>query len=131
MVMNKKTKWTIWKTSWVIIICYIWCRSEAWNFRWISLILWSDAFVTNMDGGFDGSRWLTLYTCDVCFDMFWIIIIIINTLLGVFVILKFLVSCFMRFVLMNLTNFNFHILPTQYMSNSLSIIDSSETCITQ
>ena len=58
--INTNNKWTIWKTSWVPLSSYIWCRSEAWDYRWISVIWLSDTFGNNMYGVFDGSRWLIL-----------------------------------------------------------------------
>ena len=53
-----------------------------------------------------------------------------NTLPSLFVFLKLLVSFYVRFFLRNITTFNMHALILQYMSNSLSSIDSLETCIT-
>ena len=126
--INTKNKWNIWKTYLVTLICYIWCRSESWDYIWISVIWWSDTFGTMMDGGFDGGRWLTMYTCDGCFDLLWIINK--NTLPSLFIMMKLLVSCYMIFVLSNITTFNMHTLLNQYVSKSLSSIDSLKTLTT-
>ena len=57
-------------------------------------------FLVLMEGVFHGRRWIILYTCDGCFDIFWIIKK--NTLPSIFVMLKLLVSCYMSFVLRNI-----------------------------
>ena len=44
--------------------------------------------------------------------------------------LKFLVSCYMRFVLINIKTFNVHNLLSQYISKILSSIDYLKTLIT-
>ena len=57
-------------------------------------------------------------------------IIVKNTLTSLFVILKFLVSCCVRFVFSNITIFNLHTLIPQYVSKSLSSIDYLKSLIT-
>ena len=46
IAINTKNKWTIWEIYWVTFSCYIWCRTEGWHFRCISVIWWSDTFGT-------------------------------------------------------------------------------------
>ena len=49
--------------------------------------------------------------------------------MSLFVMLKFLVSCYMIFVFRNITTLNMHIILPQYVSKSLISIDFLETWI--
>ena len=53
-----------------------------------------------------------------------------NTLPSLFVMLKFLVSSCVSFVFSNIKTFNMHTLLSQYVSKSLSSIDSLKSLIT-
>ena len=53
-----------------------------------------------------------------------------NTLTSLFVILKFLVSCCVSFVFSNISTFNTNTLLPQYVSKSLSSINSLKSLIT-
>ena len=60
VAINTKNKWTIWYVYWVNSSCYIWCRAEGWNFRYVSAVWWSDNFGNMAYGVLNGSRLLIL-----------------------------------------------------------------------